>query len=185
MMKLKFVTTNKHKFAEVRKILPVEIEFSPLNPPEVQADSLEEVVDFELDYLTERGYDNFFLEDSGLFIDSLKGFPGVYSSFVYKTIGCEGILKIMEDIATRSARFECCIGAVIRGKRYKIKGICAGKITSEMMGEGGFGFDPIFVPEGYDRTFAEMTTEEKNEISHRGRAFKKFRDLLLTIREDL
>ncbi|MCQ5375520.1 MAG: non-canonical purine NTP pyrophosphatase, partial [Methanomassiliicoccales archaeon] len=100
----------------------------------------------------------------------LKGFPGVYSSYVFKTLGCTGILKLMRDVEDREAYFQCCIGCIIDNKEIMVSEKVYGRISTEERGEGGFGFDPIFIPEGEIRTFAEMSIEEKNRISHRGKA---------------
>jgi len=112
----------------------------------------------------------FFIEDSGLFIKALNGFPGVYSSYVFKTIGNEGILKLMRGVEDREAKFVCVI-AYNDGKVRIFKGEVVGKISNEMRGEHGFGYDPIFEYNG--RTFAEMG-EEKDLVSHRRRAADEF-----------
>jgi len=111
------------------------------------------------------------IDDSGLFVDCLKGFPGVYSSYVFGTLGCGGILRLMNDVKERGAHFECCIGCILEsGESFVVCEKAEGRIGLEEKGTGGFGFDPIFIPEGGTRTFAEMTIEEKNPISHRGKA---------------
>lgn len=123
-----------------------------------------------------------FIDDSGLFVDALKGFPGVYSSYVFKTLGCEGILRLMEGVEGRGARFECCIGYMEPGgDPYIAKGVAHGTISRGMAGTGGFGYDPIFVPEGGSRTYAQIDVAEKNTLSHRGRAMAKFIEDLPTL----
>lgn len=144
--------------------------------PEMQADSLEMVMVQGLMWLAER-YDRPLLaDDSGLFVDALGGFPGVYSAYVYKTIGCNGILTLMEEEEkNRAARFECVLGFAEPGREpVFFKGISKGALSRSKAGAQGFGYDPIFIPEGDERTYAEMSTEEKNRISHRGRALEKF-----------
>lgn len=183
-MKIFFITSNINKFVEARDIIGSSLERLSVDVPEIQAERLEDVVEFEIKYLLAKGYRDFILEDSGLFIEALRGFPGVYSSYVYKTIGCEGILKLMENIENRYANFICCIGGHINNVSFKILGKCRGRIATEIRGSKGFGYDPIFIPTGDERTFAEMTVEEKNRVSHRGIAFKKLRDLLLILQED-
>ncbi len=137
--------------------------------PEIQADTLEEVVEHALDEL--KGYAPLVIDDSGLFIDALKGFPGVYSSYVMRTLGCAGILKLMDGTENRNARFECIIGCMDAGGDTRIfKGTVHGDIAPEARGKQGFGYDPVFIPWDYHKTFAEMSTKEKNGISHRGRA---------------
>ncbi len=168
----KLVTHNRHKFEEMKKILP-ELEMIEMEYPEIQANTLEEVVDFSLEYLSGIIGENFIIDDSGLFIDSLNDFPGVYSAYVFDTLGNEGILKLMEGKTHRDAYFKTIIGIRFEGINYKLVGICHGKIAEEPRGANGFGYDPIFIPEGKEKTFAEMSTEEKNKISHRGKAMRK------------
>ena len=119
----------------------------------------------------------------GLFVDGLGGFPGVYSSYVLRTIGNEGLLKLMENISDRTARFKSCVGACIGSHIIIANGECQGKIDFSQKGNGGFGFDPIFIPDGYDTTFAEMTLEEKNKVSHRGNSIRSFAEQFTNIFE--
>jgi len=143
--------------------------------PEIQADTIQETIVPGLTWLMEKYSRPLMIDDSGLFIDGLKGFPGVYSSYVFKTIGCDGILRLMEGASIRSARFECCIGFMVPGgKPYIAKGTSRGSISDEKAGTGGFGYDPIFIPEGHTKTFAQLDIPEKNKISHRGRAMEAF-----------
>ncbi len=122
------------------------------------------------------------IDDSGLFVDALSGFPGVYSSYVFKTLGCDGILRLMEGIEDRSARFECCIGFMAPGSEpFIAKGIARGSIAAEKSGSGGFGYDPIFVHEGHSQTYAQLDVADKNLVSHRGRAMERFIQELPTL----
>lgn len=166
------------KFREISRQMAqhgYEVEHINTKYPEVQADTLEETIVPGLEWLMERHGRPLFIDDSGLFVDALKGFPGVYSSYVFKTVGCEGILRLMGGIEDRSARFECCIGYMEPGGQVLIaKGVAGGTISPEMVGAGGFGYDPIFIPEGHTRTYALMDVAEKNAMSHRGRALAKF-----------
>ncbi len=175
-MRLAFVTSNPGKVEEVRRYLaPLGIDVYQLRVeyPEIQADSLEEVAEYGVRWLAERIDGPFFLDDSGLFIPALKGFPGVYSAYVYRTLGIEGILRLLAGVDDRGAYFKSII-AYWDGELHVFEGRVDGVITREPRGSGGFGFDPIFRPSGFDRTFAEMTTDEKNRISHRGRALQRF-----------
>jgi len=179
-MRLAFITSNPGKVEEARKYfqpLGVEVYQLKVAYPEVQADTLEEVAEYGVKWLAERIEEPFFLDDSGLFIDALRGFPGVYSAYVYKTLGIGGILKLLAGEENRSAHFKSVI-AYWDGELHIFTGRVEGEITTEPRGELGFGFDPIFKPCGFDKTFAEMTTEEKNKISHRGRALKAFAEWL-------
>lgn len=110
------------------------------------------------------------VDDSGLFVSALQGFPGVYSSYVFRTVGCDGILRLLADAGDRGATFRACFGLLEDGVSRVFEGACSGRIAPKMRGEAGFGFDPIFVPEGEGRTFAEMTLAEKNALSHRAQA---------------
>jgi XTP/dITP diphosphohydrolase len=150
--------------------------------PEVQADTLEETIVPGLEWLMERHHRPLFIDDSGLFINALKGFPGVYSAYVFRTVGCEGILCLMKGAADRSARFECCIGFMAPGgKPLIVKGVANGTIATKMSGTSGFGYDPIFVPEGRSETYAELDIADKNRISHRGRSIEAFVEELRSV----
>lgn len=152
-----------------------ELEHIKTTYPEIQADTLEETIAPGLRWLMERYNRPIMIDDSGLFVDALKGFPGVYSSYVFKTVGCDGILRLMEGVKNRSARFECCIGFLVPGKEpHMSKGVAKGSIAEKKAGTGGFGYDPVFVPEGYTKTYAQIDIPEKNKISHRGRAIAMF-----------
>lgn len=145
----------------------------------MQAETLEETIVPGLEWLMERYDRPLFIDDSGLFVEALKGFPGVYSSYVFKTVGCEGILRLMDGVEDRRARFECCIGYMAPGGGpFMVKGVAQGSISRRMAGTGGFGYDPVFVPEGHTRTYAQIDVDEKNTMSHRGRAMAKFIEAL-------
>jgi XTP/dITP diphosphohydrolase len=170
-MMIYFVTTNVHKFKEVKEILGkfgISVEMLNWEYREIQAKTLEEVVTEALKNIEEDGV---FIEDAGLFIRGLKGFPGVYSRYVEDTIGNEGILKLMLDVKDRSAVFRSVVG--YKEKDIKIfEGEVEGTIASEIRGEGGFGYDPIFIPKGFNKTFAEDITL-KMKLSHRRQAIEK------------
>ena len=121
------------------------------------------------------------IEDAGLFINALKGFPGPFSSYVFKTIGCNGILKLMNGVMDRSANFVSMIAyARSYNEIYFFKGELPGEIALKASGTGGFGFDPIFKPnETPTKTLAELTFEQKNEISHRAKSYKKLAKFIL------
>ncbi|MBE6519223.1 MAG: RdgB/HAM1 family non-canonical purine NTP pyrophosphatase [Thermoplasmata archaeon] len=173
-MKLKVITSNPGKVAEYQKAfdsLGIEMEHYRLPYDEVQTSDLEEVVNKGMDEIIRQGVRNFIIDDSGLFVDALKGFPGVWSAYAQKTIGNKGILKLMEGVEDRGAEFRCCIGCDIDGRRIIVIGKCRGVITQSEQGDGGFGFDPIFSPDG-KLTFSEIPIDEKNTMSHRGNAVK-------------
>jgi XTP/dITP diphosphohydrolase len=120
------------------------------------------------------------IEDSGLFVERLHGFPGVYSAYVYKTIkGYEAILNLMEGEWDRRAKFETCIGlAGAKTEPRLFTGRCLGTLASKARGTKGFGYDPIFIPHGEQSTFAEMDMTEKNIYSHRALAVEKLKNYL-------
>jgi len=170
---IRFVTTNAGKFREVAALLRaegIEVEHVDLLVPEVQADTSEEVAAYSVKVLAEEAAYDFFVDDSGFYVDTLKGFPGVYSSYVFRTIGAAGVLRLLEGAERRAARFETVLMLRIAGETSTFRGECRGAVTFEPRGTGGFGFDPIFLPDGQTKTFAEMTLEEKNGVSHRANA---------------
>jgi len=170
-----FVTGNKGKVIEAKKKLSkngIKIIQKDIGYPEIQTDNLERVADYGVKYLKEKLDHPFIIEDAGLFIDSLNGFPGVYSAYVYYTIGCRGILKLMEKKENRKAVFKS-VYAYYNTKKEIFTGKCKGVISKEIKGNKGFGYDPIFISESGDKTFGQMNPEEKNRVSHRGKALDK------------
>ena len=167
------MTGNRGKAAEAASALADVARVEHVDVPvlEVQADDLGVVAWHKANALLGRVQEPYFVDDGGLFVDALKGFPGVYSAPTLKTIGADGILRLMQGRADRAARFECVVGYVEHGEVGLFKGRCDGRIAEAPSAGGhGFGFDPIFVPSGETRTFAEIPTAEKNGISHRGKA---------------
>jgi len=176
MKTLYFITSNKGKVREAAdKLRPFDITVvqKDLGYAEVQADSLREVAAQGVKEVQKRFDQPFMLEDSGIFIMGLKGFPGVYSKYVFFTIGLPGILRLLEREKNRSAVFQS-VYAYCEPKRKPIivSGECPGVITFDQRGKNGFGFDPIFIPIGAKKTFGEMTTKEKNQFSHRSKALE-------------
>ena len=172
--KIFFVTKNLNKVLEAQQILSeykIEVERVHIKKVEIQAEKLEDIVSFALKQIKTRKK-HMIIEDSGLFINSLNDFPGPYSSFVFKKIGCDGILKLMAGAQSREARFVSVIGYKNNQKKALFRGETCGKISYNKVGNSGFGFDPIFLPEGCRKTFAEVEMIEKNRISHRGKAFR-------------
>lgn len=172
---IKFITSNEHKFKEISSKLSesgFKIEWVKMTYEEIQADETSEISLDSAKKLSSQISGPFFLEDTGLYIDSLNGFPGPYSSFVSKKIGNAGILKLLEG-KERSARFVTVITYYETGTFRQFCGTLKGSIANEIKGTGGFGFDPIFLPEGLENTLSEMTINEKNKISHRTNALEK------------
>ncbi|MHC3129692.1 MAG: XTP/dITP diphosphatase [Candidatus Bathyarchaeota archaeon] len=174
-----FVTSNIHKFQEARRVLSeykIATAKLKVDAVEIQDDNLENIAKFSaLDAVKNCGLP-IFVEDAGLFVEALNGFPGPYSAYVYRTVGTKGILKLMKHIENRDAYFQ----SVIAFSSPEEQPICfhgkvKGKISLQERGTSGFGYDPIFEPsKGDGRTFAEMSTTEKNEYSHRAEALRKF-----------
>lgn len=176
MRRIYFATSNKNKFNEASRILEkygYELVLFSFEKKELQSTDLGEIA--LQSALIAYTYVNapVVVEDSGLFIKALNGFPGPFSSYVYKTIGIRGVLKLMEGVTDRSAYFEAAVAIVMPPFERVFKGSVYGRIADSPRGTGGFGFDPIFIPENEDKTFAEMSVEEKNKYSHRARAFEK------------
>ncbi|MFX1340174.1 MAG: RdgB/HAM1 family non-canonical purine NTP pyrophosphatase [Promethearchaeota archaeon] len=176
---LYFVTSNDYKFSEVSKIFQEEnlkfhLKQCKLKTTEIQAKSTRDVAIYKLNSVREKINGSFFIEDAGFFVDQpLNGFPGVYSSYVFKTIGNEGILKLITNFEKTKAHFSALIALYFKPKDEILifEGIVNGMVSNEIRGTQGFGFDPIFIPyEIPDKTFGELTIKEKNKISHRGRA---------------
>lgn len=173
-----FVTGNNAKFAEAVKLIP-GLKQAKLDVPEIQSDSLEEVARFSIEYAFKELGEACFVEDAGLFIDALKGFPGLYSRYILDTIGNVGVLKLMEGAKNRKAHFETCV-AYHDGKEIHVfRGRVDGTIAEAVRGNqvGNFGFDPVFIPEGREKTFAE-DFEYKQSVSHRRIGLEKFLEFL-------
>ncbi|MBQ3260215.1 MAG: RdgB/HAM1 family non-canonical purine NTP pyrophosphatase [Alistipes sp.] len=184
MTEIIFATNNAHKLSEAQALLGEE--FHLLTPrdcgitediPETAA-TLDGNASQKSHYLHERVGKNCFADDTGLEVEALGGEPGVRSAR-YATDGHDFaannrlLLKNMEGIKNRKARFRTVISLILDGEEHLFEGIVEGRIAESEAGCGGFGYDPLFIPEGYDCTFAEMSAEEKNAISHRGRAVQK------------
>ena len=169
-------TKNPHKLAEARVVLSplgLEVRLLDVRKLEIQSNSLAEIARFAAENIRASAGAPVLVEDAGLFIDALGGFPGPYSAYVYSTIGLRGVLKLMEGVEDRRARFESAVAVKTpKGEVEVFVGAVEGVIAREPRGTRGFGFDPIFVPKGYSRTFAEMTIEEKCRVSHRARALR-------------
>ena len=169
-----FVSRNPGKVREVRRVLApygVRVKWARRELPEPQAASLKEVVTSKLAAVRDLpGY--VLVEDSGLFIPSLHGFPGVYSAHFLETWGFGPMFELLRT-RSRGAYFQTVAGVRKGAKTWTFSGEVRGAIAPRAKGKGGFGYDPIFVPTGWDRTFAEVPPDAKNEISHRARAMRK------------
>ncbi|MCS7104707.1 MAG: XTP/dITP diphosphatase [Thermofilaceae archaeon] len=178
------VTKNAGKVREVEAVLnKYGFSVSPIEArkEELQSDLLEHVAKYAAEQLIGKIPEPFIVEDSGLFINILNGFPGPYSAYVYKTIGTWGILKLMEGAVDRGAKFVCAVALCLNGRVHVFRGEVEGEISIRARGDAGFGFDPIFVPFGYSKTFAEMSIEEKCMISHRAKALQLMVNYLIQV----
>lgn len=189
-MRFTLVTTNKSKieeFIDIFKQYNLKYRIELLKTKEIQSTDLKEIAKESVIYAYNILREPVMVEDAGLFIRSLKGFPGPYSSYVYNTVGVIGILRLMSDVTDRAAVFQSVIAfySPYTGIKF-FSGEVNGIISYEPKGLGGFGFDPIFIPEeGDGRTFAEMEIHEKNKISHRGRAAMKFIEWVTSLKSPL
>jgi XTP/dITP diphosphohydrolase len=177
-----FATGNINKFNEARSILSpfgIAVGMLRVKGDEIQSDSLKEIAQASVINAYKRCRLPIFVEDAGLFIDALSGFPGSYAAYVYKTIHNSGILKLMENVKDRQTKFQSVIAYCDEPlcEPECFDGESIGEITlteRKQQGKSAFGFDPIFQPIGSSKTFAEMTIEEKNGFSHRAMALRKF-----------
>ncbi len=180
-----FITSNKGKVLEAKtKFSDIDIKIiqKDLGYPEIQADSLEEVALFGAKYVQKHFDKPFILEDAGLFIDSLNGFPGVFSAYAYYKIGLSGVLKLLENEKNRKAIFRSVYAYGEPSKKpILFIGECIGKISDKALGTHGFGYDPIFIPEGRAKTFAQMEPKDKNHLSHRGNSLNKLKIFIKNI----
>ena len=192
MNEIIFATNNAHKLAEVQAVLgngfrlvtPRECGITE-DIPETQP-TLEGNASQKAHYLYERTGRDCFADDTGLEVCALNGAPGVHSAR-YATDGHDFeannrlLLKNLEGITDRRARFRTVISLILNGEEHLFEGIVEGHIAESQSGAEGFGYDPLFIPDGFEKTFAEMTADEKNEISHRGRAVRRLADFLTNL----
>lgn len=185
-MEIIFATANLNKLKEVQEMLgskytlKTPADFEITEDIEETADTLEGNAAIKAEYIWSKLGKTCFSDDTGLEVKALNGEPGVRSArYAGEGKNSEDnmvkLLHELEDKEDRSAQFRCSIALIWEGKTYNFDGICEGEIAEEKIGEGGFGYDPIFIPKGYDKSFAELSSEEKNLISHRGLAINALR----------
>lgn len=193
-MRLVFATNNRHKLEEVSAILGPNFELAtpadcgitediPETQPTLEGNALQKAR-----YIHERTGLDCFADDTGLEVAALGGDPGVRSA---RYAGDQHdfdentalLLKNLENEADRSARFRTVIALILGGREYLFDGVVNGRIIDEYRGTGGFGYDPVFIPDGYTETFAEMSAAQKNAISHRARAVEKLNSFLKEYRD--
>jgi len=189
-MKIVFATNNKHKLEEIKDILGKDFEIVSLAEIGCHEDipetglTLEENARQKSTYIVEHYNHDCFADDTGLEVDALKGEPGVHSARYAEGTDHDSeanmrkLLSKMANVKDRTARFRTVISLIINGVEHQFEGRVEGRIATEKHGTEGFGYDPIFIPEGYDKSFAELGEEVKNQISHRARAVKKLAEYL-------
>lgn len=188
-MQLVFASNNSNKILEIQSMLPETIEILSLESigchEEIQetADSIEGNAIMKANYITQKYGYNCFADDTGLEVTALNGEPGVYSArYAGEQRNADDnmnkLLTALSDKSNRKAQFKTVIALNINGKQYLFTGIAQGEITIEKSGNQGFGYDPIFKPEQYEETFAQLPLEIKNKISHRGKATLQLIDFL-------
>ena len=189
-MKIVFATNNKHKLEEIKDILGKDFEIVSLVEIGCHEDisetglTLEENARQKSTYIVEHYNHDCFADDTGLEVDALNGEPGVHSARYAEGTDHDSeanmrkLLSKMSNVKDRTARFRTVISLIINGVEHQFEGRVEGRIATEKHGTEGFGYDPIFIPEGYDKSFAELGEEVKNQISHRARAVKKLAEYL-------
>lgn len=189
MRTLIFASNNAHKLSEIRNLLENIVEIQSLKDINLEgdipetSDTLEGNATQKAEWIYNRIGQDCFADDTGLEVEALDGAPGVYSAR-YAGEGCSfadnvnKLLKAMDGQTNRKARFRTVICFIENGEKHYFKGIVNGTIIEKVSGNMGFGYDPIFVPDGYDISFAEMPLDEKNKISHRGLATQKLVEYL-------
>jgi XTP/dITP diphosphohydrolase len=177
-----FVTNNIHKFNEARRVLAeskISVGMLRIKSPEIQSESLEEIAQASVIQAFRKCRLPVMVEDAGLFVDAVNGFPGPYASYVYRTVGNEGLLRLMENIDNRKARFKSVVAYLSSRSEppKRFDGTVEGEIVRSerrKSDETGFGFDPVFKPNHSGKTFAQMSVVEKCKLSHRATALRKF-----------
>lgn len=190
-MQIVFATNNENKLREINHILGNSFTLLSLKDLKIEDDIPENEPSLEGNALHKARYIynivkmNVFADDTGLEVNVLDGLPGVHSArFAGEAkdsdANIEKLLSMMGSSVNRNARFRTVIALISGGKEFLFEGVVEGRIMNEKRGKEGFGYDPVFIPEGNEKTFAEMPLDEKNLISHRARAFEKLREFLLS-----
>jgi XTP/dITP diphosphohydrolase len=175
-----FATGNVHKFNEARSVLSkqgIAVGMLRVKAVEIQSEDLTRIAEESARDAFSRCHLPIIVEDAGLFVEALNGFPGPYAAYAYKTLGNAGLLKQMEKVKNRQAKFQSAIAYFDGEEQRLFQGEAQGEISSaerKKNAKTAFGFDPVFQPLGSKKTFAEMTIEEKNRFSHRAEAIRKF-----------
>jgi len=175
-MDIYFITSNAHKFEEARKIMPY-IKRKDLDLTEIQSLDSKEIIKAKLKEARKKIKGSIIVEDVSIEFEALNGFPGPLAKFFVNTLGVHKIYDMLKSSKSSLITERCTIGILYNNKEYFIEGVMKGHLAKPT-GTNGFGYDPIYRPIGYKKTFAEMSMEEKNKLSHRGLAFRKLRKFL-------
>ena len=189
VMTLIFASNNEHKIKEIRSMLGISFTLLSLSDINMNDEIPEDEPALEGNALSKARYIhratgmNVFADDTGLEIDALNGLPGVHSARFAgdnkdSSANIKKVLSLLENTENRKARFRTVIALILENEEFLFEGIINGTIIRNERGTDGFGYDPVFIPEGKDRTFAEMDLDEKNTVSHRARAFEKLKQIL-------
>jgi XTP/dITP diphosphohydrolase len=175
--RLVLVTQNKHKLKELTPLFKkynVDFDTTSLEKHEIRSDSIEEIAREAAKVAYETLKQPVVVDDTGFFVKALHGFPSSYAGIVLEFIGYEGILRLMTDKVERASVFMTAVSYFDGENLESFVGTMSGSVARESAGVGGFGYDPIFIPEGFTKTYAELTFDEKVSISHRTKAFDEF-----------
>ena len=176
--KLIFVSSNPNKAIEAERILGMPLVRASIILPEIQAAGVEDITRYKLEVARTRGYGRLIVEDVSLGFDELGNFPGPYVRWLLEAAGGKGLAAIAYALNNRAAKAECCVAYWDGSEGHVFCGECVGEILVQPRGEEKFGWDPWFQPRGSNKTFAEMTPEEKDQLSHRGRAYRQLAEHL-------
>jgi non-canonical purine NTP pyrophosphatase (RdgB/HAM1 family) len=176
--KLILVSSNPNKAIEAERILGMPLVRASIILPEIQAADVRDITRYKLEVARTRGYNRLIVEDVSLGFDELGNFPGPYVRWLLEAAGGKGLAAIAYALNNRAAKAECCVAYWDGSEGHLFCGECVGEILVQPRGEENFGWDPWFQPRGSNKTFAEMNPEEKDQLSHRGRAYRQLAEHL-------
>ena len=176
--KLILVSSNPNKAIEAERILGMPLVRASIVLPEIQAADVKDITRYKLEVARTKGYGRLVVEDVSLGFDELGNFPGPYVRWLLEAAGGKGLAAIAYALNNRSAKAECCVAYWDGSEGHVFCGECVGEVLVKPRGEEKFGWDPWFQPRGSNKTFAEMTPEEKDQLSHRGHAYRQLAEHL-------
>lgn len=176
--KLIFVSSNPNKAIEAERILGMPLLRAAIDLPEIQSADVEDITRYKLEVARTRGYGRLVVEDVSLGFDELGNFPGPFVRWLLEAAGGTGLAVIAYALRNRSARAQCCVAYWDGTEGHVFNGECEGEVLVEPRGDQNFGWDAWFEPRGSGKTFAEMSPEEKDRVSHRGHAYRKLAEHL-------